>query len=127
MDKQTIVNYWFDSAQQNRQDAISMYDSKHYDWSLFVWHLTLEKLLKGILASKDLEQPKIHNLPKLADMASIQLTLERRQDLQEITTFNLEARYADYKYQFHKRVNQKYAKIWVTKCEEIYQWLILQK
>lgn len=121
-----MIAYWYQSAEQNRNDAQSMFVSNHYDWSLFVWHLAIEKRLKGILTSKNLEQPKIHNLVKLIDMAGIDLTPQLRNELQEITTFNLEIRYAEYKYEFHKRADQKYAETWGKKCEEIYQWLKTQ-
>jgi HEPN domain-containing protein len=126
MDQKEMIAYWYQSAEQNRNDAQSMFVSNHYDWSLFVWHLAIEKRLKGILTSKNLEQPKIHNLVKLIDMAGIDLTPQLRNELQEITTFNLEIRYAEYKYEFHKRADQKYAETWGKKCEEIYQWLKTQ-
>ena len=76
---------------------------------------------------KDLEQPKIHNLAKLADLANLQLSPVIRADLQEITTFNLETRYADYKYEFHKKATRIFTLKWAKRCEEIYQWLLKQK
>lgn len=40
--------------------------------------------------------------------------------LNEITTFNIEARYDDYKLSFYKKANKEYAEEWSEICEKIY-------
>lgn len=97
----------FGDAKRNRENARSMIKSKHYDWGLFVWHLSLEKALKGLLAQESKDIPFIHNLSKLAKKTALEFTEEQFDQLDEITTFNLEARYDDYKYAFYKRIHTK--------------------
>lgn len=43
-----------------------MYKSGHYDWSLFIWHIALEKMLKVKIMNKSKEVEFTHNLYKLA-------------------------------------------------------------
>ena len=118
---------WFEPAERNRITAKDMLDNKHYNWSLFVWHLSLEKLLKGIVAQNSDEVPFIHNLSKIATQTSIKFTDEQLDQLDEITTFNLEARYDDYKYDFYKKATAEYSNKWHKICEELYLWIMQHK
>lgn len=55
---------------------IKNYESKQYTWALFIGHLVLEKLLKGIYAKLHEDKPylpKIHNLNILAEKCELQL------------------------------------------------------
>ena len=44
----------------------------------------------------------------------------------EITTFNLNARYDDYKQSFHKLCTIEFTNEWIAKIETIRLWLISQ-
>lgn len=48
-----------------------------------------------------------------------------RQDLQELTTFNIKARYEIVKDAFHKRATKSYAQKWLKRTEQIL--LLLKK
>ena len=41
------LNYWQAAARRDRETAQSLLELKRYDWSLFIYHLALEKLLKA--------------------------------------------------------------------------------
>lgn len=109
MSPQEIIPHWLESAEENCNAAKAMYVSKHYHWALFLWHLTIEKLLKALLTKTEKEIPYTHNLVVLAELAGFELTLEERDELKEMTTFNLEARYDDYKLSFYKKATKEYA------------------
>ena len=47
-DKDKIINYWIESSDNNYQTMENLFSSKDYHWSLFMGHLVIEKLLKGI-------------------------------------------------------------------------------
>ena len=100
-----------------------MFKTGHYDWSLFMWHLVIEKTLKAILSSKNKTVLPIHDLVRLAEKADLSLSDSYTDDLAEITTFNLEARYDDYKFKFYKKATKKFASTWAQKTEEIFKWL----
>lgn len=46
MDRDTIINYWLDTANRDYQTMLNLYESKDYHWSLFIGHLVIEKLRK---------------------------------------------------------------------------------
>ncbi len=83
----------------------NLFISKDYIWALFLGHLVIEKLLKGLASINNNKPiPKIHYLNKLAKFANITLD-ENKQNLFDIlTSFNIEARYPDYKKNFIKSV-----------------------
>lgn len=125
MTSQQAIDYWFNSAINNRQAAEDNYTMKHYDWCLFLWQLTLEKTLKGLIAKKGQAPPPIHNLKKLA-LIIFPTDNPYETELEEITTFNLEARYDDFKLSFYHKANNEFSLKWKTICEDIYQWLLKQ-
>jgi len=51
---------------------------------------------------------------------------EYHEKLDEISSFNLEARYDDYKQSFYHKADVKFTQTWKSNCEEIYQWLLKQ-
>ena len=123
--KQEAIKYWKRSALKDRKVAKDLIASKHNDWALFIWHLVIEKLLKGLLVSEGKDVIITHNLFRLATGLEEAVFPEKYLEwLKEITTFNLEARYNGHKLEFHKKADAKYIKKWDAQCEEIYQWLL---
>ena len=50
---------------------------------------------------------------------------ERQKDfLDEVTTFNIKARYPDYKNRFYRKATKGFTESYVTKIKEFRQWLI---
>jgi len=117
---QKLETALFEGAERNKKTAEDMIKSNHRNWGLFVWHLALEKILKGILAQQNKEVPFIHNLARLGQQTGIEFTEAQYKQLDEITTFNLEARYDDYKYQFYKKATPKFAKKWEETARKLY-------
>lgn len=124
MSPQNIISNWIKSAKEDCQAAGAMYSSGHYHWALFLWHLVIEKVLKGILVKKGIVPPPIHDLEKLATLAQLPISDKEIHALKEITTYNIEARYDDYKRKFYKKATKAYTSKWIKICEEIYLWLI---
>lgn len=125
---ETITNHWIESAKKNVNVAEDMYKLGHYNWCLFMWHLAIEKLLKAIITAKDTEVPYVHDLRKLSEVAAIDydiLTVSPA-EFDEISLFNLEARYEDYKNEFYKKATKEYTDRWVPKCKDIFNKLIKQ-
>jgi HEPN domain-containing protein len=118
MSNEEIIKHWLVSADEDKKSAEALFESRHYHWSLFLWHLTIEKTLKAILTKQDKEIPFTHNLLQLVILAQIGLTDKLENELKEITSFNLEARYDDYKLSFYKKATQTYTQEWVSKCKD---------
>lgn len=117
------MSHWFEDSERNRISAKEMVRDGHYDWGLFVWHLSLEKLLKGVIDQTKKEAPFIHNLVKLAQVSELPFSSDQYDQLAEITSFNLEARYDDYKYAFYKKATKEYSQKWSQVCEDLYLWI----
>lgn len=123
MTKSEAYKYWLESAERNCNVASDNFQLRHFDWALFFWHLTIEKTLKGLIIKKGKIPPPIHDLFKLAKMAKVDLPPQYEESLKEITTYNIEARYDDYKLSFYKKATIAYTEKWIKICEEIFLWL----
>lgn len=118
------ADFWKQSAERNLDAAHILFKSKHYDFCLFLCHLALEKLLKG-LAVKQTKKPApyIHDLEKLAFVAKIKLTKEQISQLRTITTFNIAGRYDEAKYAFHKKCTKPFTTKHLETTEILFIWL----
>lgn len=124
MSNQERVQYWYDSATETQKIAVESYNAKHYDWAFFQWHLAIEKLFKGLITKRKKTPVPIHDLRKLAQQAGIILSSLQQDQLNELTTYSIDARYDDYKRSFYKKVTESlYRKKWNTICSELFLWL----
>jgi len=119
-----IVKHWLDSAEQNFKTLEHMLDSKDYSWALFLGHLVIEKTLKAVYVNR-LQKHAIfsHDLLRLASKTGIELTEEQEEWLDEITTFNLNARYDNYKQDFFNRCTKEFTEIWIERIKTLKGWL----
>ena len=106
-----LINFWIESSDRDYESMIKNYETKQYTWALFIGHLVLEKLLKGIYAKINKENPyapKIHNLNNLANRCGIKLDEKQMRILFTCNSFNINARYEDYKNDFYNKCTQEY-------------------
>jgi HEPN domain-containing protein len=102
----------------------NLYKSKDYHWSLFIGHLVIERLLKAVIVKvTNIHAPFTHDLRRLAKLSEIELNDEHKRQLDTITTFNLNARYDDYKQDFYKKCSSTYANIWILNIKELRSWI----
>ncbi|MBU1088382.1 HEPN domain-containing protein [Patescibacteria group bacterium] len=92
-----------------------------FDWCLFIWQLVIEKTLKARLFNFRKKALWTHNLVLLCDEGGIKLDVEEEKELNEISSFNIEARYDDIKYSFYKKATKKYTEKWTKICEKFYK------
>lgn len=124
MTQEEAVERWRKSAEENLQVARDLMKLKHYDWALYMGQLVLEKLLKGLVTKNiDDAPPYTHDLKKLAESAKLSLSLIQQNEFDEITTFNITARYASIKKKFYEKATKKYTGVWFGKIEEYVLWL----
>ena len=126
MDNISIMEYWINSAERDYDTMKVMFQNKKNTWCLFLGHLVIEKLLKGLYALNNKENPytiKSHNLLALAEKCKLDLTPEQIRKLQIITQFNISARYDDYKESFYQKCTDEYTALQVKNIEEVYIWL----
>ncbi len=122
-----IIHYWQESAEQNYTTMKNLVKSKDYSWALFLGHLVIEKLLKAVYIKKHYKHSIFsHDLLRLAKKIEIDIPGEYEEWLDEITTFNLNARYDNFKQSFYKLCTKNFAGEWIDKIEIIRKWLINQ-
>jgi len=115
------IDYWEKSAERNWQTAQSLLKLKHYDFCLFVCHLTLEKLLKGLVIKQTNKAvPYTHDLERLTELAKLKLTKEQIINLKTISEFNISDRYDDIKFAFYKKCTKKYTEKYFNISKELY-------
>jgi HEPN domain-containing protein len=125
MDKKEIIAYWVSSSDIDFKALGSLFKNRHYVWSLFLGHLVLEKLLKAVYVKNvDGAIPYSHDLTKIAEKAGLALTEEQKDLLDAVTTFNIRARYPDYKGKFYKKATKKFAEYYLKQMKDFRQWLL---
>ena len=124
MNIQEIIHYWVRSSREDLKTAESLFRLKRYPHCLFLCHLFVEKIIKAS-AAKATKQPAPygHKLSKLAKLTAIDFSNQQLDILDELTAFNIEARYDDYKFQFYKKATKKYTQDYLKKAKVIYLWL----
>lgn len=126
MDNINLMEYWQNSSDEDYNVMNVLYSNKKNSYSLFFGHLVIEKLLKGLYAKNNKENPytiKSHNLLALAEKCSLELTDEQVEKLQIITQFNISARYDDYKETFNQKCTDDYTSEQIKNIEEVRTWL----
>ncbi len=119
------VNYWIVSAEKDWKVAGHLLEKQDYPYALFFAHLTLEKILKAYFVSaKEKNPPLSHRLVYLAEKSEIELSPDQIELLEIVTDFNLEARYPDEKFSFHKRCSREFTINYLNKIEEMKSWLL---
>lgn len=119
-----IINYWVRSSEEDLKTAGSLFSLKRYPHCLFFCHLFIEKIIKTLVVkATGRPAPYGHKLAKLAKLTGVDFTDEQLDLLDEITAFNIEARYNDYKFQFYKKATRKYTQDYFGKAKGLYSWL----
>lgn len=115
------IEYWLKSSQDELDTAKKLFNLKKYSHALFFLHLALEKIIKGVyLVNKNEAPPLIHDLVSLSEKAAISISNEEKDELAEISTFNIAARYDDYKLKFYKKATKDYTNLWIDKGEKLF-------
>ena len=120
------MEYWLNSSEEDYNVMKYLYSGKKNSYCLFFGNLVIEKLLKGLYAKNNEENPytiKSHNLLALAEKCNLDLTDEQVEKLQIIIQFNISARYDDYKESFNRKCTDEYTSEQIKNIEEVRTWL----
>ena len=121
-----LMKYWFESSDSDFDTMKVLFANHKNTWCLFIGHLVIEKLLKGLYAKNNPENPispKIHNLILLSQKANLEVPNEIKEKIQVINTFNISARYDDYKKTFEEKCTNEYTTLQFKNIEEVQKWL----
>jgi HEPN domain-containing protein len=67
-----IINHWIETSNEDFNTMNDLFQSKSYHWSLFLGHISIEKLLKAnnVKIHKK-HAPFTHNLTRLAELCEL--------------------------------------------------------
>jgi len=91
----------------------------------FLCHLVVEKSIKADIANITTKEPiRTHDLAKLAELALLNDELNESQLdlLEELTPFNIEARYPSYKEKMVAKLSPEYCENLLVRTEEYLCW-----
>ncbi len=124
IDIDKIVKHWIDTSDEDFQTMLGLYETKSYGWALFLGHISIEKLLKAVYVKKHkTHSPFLHNLYRLAELIGIEILDEQSDWLDKITSFNINARYDDYKREFYSLCTEEFTREWIEKIKILRSWI----
>ena len=124
MEKEDLIAYWLEGSDRDCETMEHLFEKGDYHWSLFIGHLVLEKLLKAYHVKHLDHQPLlIHNLLRLAENSRFNLSDEQKVWFNTISSFNLRARYDDYKSAFYQMCTKEFTQEWSNHIKELRTWI----
>lgn len=126
MEQEEVVTFWLDGAKDDWDFATEIWKSgKRLYNALFFAQLSLEKTLKALHYHKKMDHPLMtHGLVLLSKKIGFPLDRRTETDLKKITSFNVTARYDDYKLRFRKEATGEFVGEWMKKSERIRRYLL---
>lgn len=119
-----LIDYWLRSSDENLKTAETLFPAGRNTHCLFFCHLAIENMLKALVVkTTNTHVPYTHDLVSLAQLTGISFSNEQLEDLKEINTFNIKARYDDYRFEFYKKATKDYTEDYFIKTRELYLWL----
>lgn len=119
-----VINHRKTTSDEDYKTMTELHKSKTFHWALFMGHISVEKLLKAYYVKINRKHaPPIHNLYRLAELSNLKLDEEYSDWLDTITSFNINARYDDFKREFYKQCTKEYTDIWIERINKIRQWI----
>ena len=115
------VQAWKSSAIEDIKLGEDLFKQGKYAHALFFLHLAIEKIIKGVHQHLKHEPSLfIHDLYKLATRAGIEASESEKLELDEISTFNIAARYDIFKLKLHQKATPEYTKTWMESGEKLF-------
>ncbi len=124
-EKEQLIKAWVRSAKEDLETAKGLVSLKRYMGALFFCHLALEKVLKAAyVKANDRYPPPTHKLAKLAKEAKVEVSEEQVDYLNEITTFNVEARYDIFKERLYKKATREFTLKYLRITQELFEYFL---
>lgn len=110
MTKQEHIGYWVTGTEDSWESASVLMHSNHNSMAAFCFHLSIEKLLKGIWVKNNEGNfpPRIHNLITLHNGANLNLEPDILAEFSSINSWNLEGRYTEYRTKMYLAINKQF-------------------
>ena len=116
---------WLGLSAYDLDVARDMLKAGRYVYTVFMCHLSTEKLLKAAVVEFAWQDPppKIHGLKRLAEIAGLNLAEEQLRFLVELTDQQQRTRYPEDIEALGRVYTRAYAERTLKQTEEFHQWL----
>ncbi len=125
MKKNTL--YWIGLSDYDIETAADMLKSQRYVYVVFMCHISVEKMLKACVCEfTDLEMPpKIHNLPRLAEIVGMlaEMSAEQERFLRRLTNEQTPTRYPQDLLSLTSIYTRQFAESVFASAKEMRTWL----
>ncbi len=92
----TIPERWAEQARYDLETAEAMLAAGRLLYVVFCSQQAVEKMLKGVIADRtDSFPPRVHNLMRLAQVASLDLSEDQEEFLRELSAYYIQSRYPE--------------------------------
>lgn len=124
MNTQKVLSYWLENAKDAWETSKQLESGRKYHHALFFGHLSLESLIKAYIVKQTHHHPlPIHDLRKLLSQIDEPLSQLQKDDLNQITSFCIEARYPEHKLALYRKATPEFTQTWLIKIEEYSTWI----
>jgi len=115
---------WLKQADYDFETAKAMFDTGRYIYSIFMCHLTIEKVLKAWYTKQNQEiPPKIHDLIFLIKKIKITISTEFLEFLEELNTLSVPTRYPEHLEKLIRQYTKERTKRILKICGDLFSWL----
>lgn len=126
MSKEEKVKYWLEIADYDYETAHAMLKTKRWLYVAFMCHQVIEKVLKAFwCATQEEEPPYTHNHKQLAVGCGLYelMTEEQKDFIATISTYNIQARYPEYKSQLLRILDDSSCLLLIEQTNEMQLWI----
>ena len=126
MTQEEKVQYWLEIANYDLDTAEDLFKSKRWLYVAFMCHQVIEKTLKAYWSAKREDiPPYIHNPKRLAEGCGLyeQLSEEQKDFINAISTYNIQARYPEYKEQLTRELTASTCRYLIDTTKELQSWI----
>lgn len=123
---QNQVEYWLDLCDDDLKTAKWLLEGSRLLHCGYFCHQVIEKAFKGVIANTTAKiPPKIHDLPKLANLGDIWVDLSEEQKdlLKKLIPLQIEARYPEYKEKISQTLTEEYCEKLIEETEDLLCWI----
>jgi len=114
---------WFEQAEYDLGTAKVMFKTGRYIYTVFMYHLCIEKALKGLYAKKfEKNPPKVHDLIYLIKEIGLEIPLTHQDFLKVLNELSMPTRYPDDLRRILKEYDKGRTKSILNQTEGLFLW-----
>ena len=121
--KEAVKN-WLESAQYDLETAEHVFNAGKYIYTIFLCHLSLEKILKARVEEIQAKTPpKTHNLRYLVKLGGLEPPEEMLNFLSKLSDVSIPTRYPEDFGELVKSYDKKAAEAYLSHAKEAFEWI----